>query len=95
MIVVLFVFLGNLRISLVVCATLVITPLVTFMVMNHYGIPANLMSLGGLTIAIGLMVDPTVVVVENIFLRLGHARGTGRIKVRDDCRRRQPKWVRR
>ena len=46
-IVVMFIFLGNLRISLVVCATLVITPLVTFLVMNHYGIPANLMSLGG------------------------------------------------
>ena len=71
---VLFIFLGNLRTSLVVCSTLVITPLVTFMVMNHYGMPANLMSLGGLTIAIGLMVDPTVVVVENIFQRLGHAR---------------------
>ena len=41
--------------------------------MNHLDIPANLMSLGGLTIAIGLMVDPTVVVVENIFLRLSHA----------------------
>ena len=41
--------------------------------MNYFHIPANLMSLGGLTIAIGLMVDPTVVVVENIFMRLSHA----------------------
>ena len=63
------------------CATLIITPLVTFMVMNYFGIPANLMSLGGLTIAIGLMVDPTVVVVENIFLRLSHAHGTGEPKI--------------
>ena len=77
---VLFVFLGNLRTSLVVCSTLVITPLVTFMVMNHYGMPANLMSLGGLTIALGMMVDPTVVVVENIFQRLGQARNTGESK---------------
>ena len=74
-IVVMVICLGNLRVSLVVCATLIITPLVTFMIMNHLGIPANLMSLGGLTIAIGLMVDPTVVVVENIFLRLSHAHG--------------------
>jgi cobalt-zinc-cadmium resistance protein CzcA len=74
-IVVMVICLGNLRVSLVVCATLIITPLVTFMIMNHLGIPANLMSLGGLTIAIGLMVDPTVVVVENIFLRLSHATG--------------------
>ncbi|MCG7755920.1 MAG: CusA/CzcA family heavy metal efflux RND transporter [Nitrosomonas sp.] len=74
-ILVMVVCLGNFRISLVVCATLIITPLVTFMIMNYFGIPANLMSLGGLTIAIGLMVDPTVVVVENIFLRLSHATG--------------------
>lgn len=72
-ILVMFVCLGHLRVSLVVCATLIITPLITFMIMNYFGIPANLMSLGGLTIAIGLMVDPTVVVVENIFLRLSHA----------------------
>ena len=74
-ILVMFICLGHLRVSLVVCATLIITPLVTFMIMNYLGIPANLMSLGGLTIAIGLMVDPTVVVVENIFLRLSHASG--------------------
>lgn len=80
-ILVMVVLLGNLRVSLVVCATLVITPLVTFMIMNYLGIPANLMSLGGLTIAIGLMVDPTVVVVENIFLRLSHAHGTGEPKI--------------
>lgn len=80
-IVVMVVCLGNFRVSLVVCATLVITPLVTFMIMNYLGIPANLMSLGGLTIAIGLMVDPTVVVVENIFLRLSHAHGTGESKL--------------
>jgi cobalt-zinc-cadmium resistance protein CzcA len=79
-IVVLFVFLGNLRTSLVVVSTLVITPLVTFMIMNQQGIAANLMSLGGLTIALGMMVDPTVVVVENIFQRLGQARGTGESK---------------
>lgn len=79
-VVVLFVFLGNLRTSLVVCSTLVITPLVTFLVMDQQGIPANLMSLGGLTIALGMMVDPTVVVVENIYQKLNQARGTGASK---------------
>jgi cobalt-zinc-cadmium resistance protein CzcA len=78
---VLFVFLGNLRTSLVVCSTLIATPLVTFMVMNQQGMPANLMSLGGLTIAIGMMVDPMVVVVENIFHRLGQAHNTGESKI--------------
>lgn len=75
-IVILFIFLGDVRSSLIVVATLVITPLLTFMVMNHQGISANLMSLGGLAIAIGLMVDSTVVVVENVFHRLGHAANT-------------------
>ncbi|MEB5964457.1 CusA/CzcA family heavy metal efflux RND transporter [Comamonas testosteroni] len=72
-VVVLFIFLGDVRSSLIVVATLVITPLTTFMLMNKYGISANLMSLGGLAIAIGLMVDATVVVVENVFHKLGQA----------------------
>jgi cobalt-zinc-cadmium resistance protein CzcA len=72
-VVVLFIFLGDVRSSLIVVATLVITPLTTFILMNRYGISANLMSLGGLAIAIGLMVDATVVVVENVYHRLGHA----------------------
>ncbi|MBI5861341.1 MAG: efflux RND transporter permease subunit [Rhodocyclales bacterium] len=70
-VIVLFLFLGDVRSSLTVVATLVLTPLLTFMAMNHYGISANLMSLGGLAIAIGLMVDGSVVVVENAFAHLG------------------------
>lgn len=79
-IVVLSIFLGTVRTSFVVCFTLIITPLITFLVMNYYGMPANLMSLGGLTIALGMMVDPTVVVVENIYQRLGEAKDTGKSK---------------
>ncbi|WP_374481430.1 efflux RND transporter permease subunit [Zoogloea sp.] len=81
-VVVLFLFLGDVRSSLIVVATLVLTPLLTFLAMNHYGISANLMSLGGLAIAIGLMVDGSVVVVENAFARLGHATDRGESKVR-------------
>ena len=77
---VLSIFLGTIRTSIVVCFTLIITPLVTFLVMNYFGMPANLMSLGGLTIALGMMVDPTVVVVENIYQRLGEAKDTGKSK---------------
>jgi cobalt-zinc-cadmium resistance protein CzcA len=80
-VIVLFLFLGDIRSSLVVIATLIITPLVTFMVMNKIGLSANLMSLGGLAIAIGLMVDGTVVVVENVYHRLGHASKQSRLKV--------------
>ena len=81
-VIVLFLFLGDVRSSLIVVATLVLTPLVTFMVMNRYHLSANLMSLGGLAIAIGLMVDGSVVVVENAFARLGHARsGESRARI--------------
>ncbi len=70
-VVVLFLFLGDVRSSLIVVATLILTPLLTFFAMNRLGISANLMSLGGLAIAIGLMVDGSVVVVENAFAQLG------------------------
>jgi cobalt-zinc-cadmium resistance protein CzcA len=79
--IVLFLFLGDLRSSLVVIATLVLTPLITFIVMNRIGLSANLMSLGGLAIAIGLMVDGSVVVVENAFAQLGHRKGVDRLRV--------------
>src|SRR6202044_261704 len=75
-VIILFLFLGDLRSSLIVSANLVLTPLLTFLVMNRIGLSANLMSLGGLAIAIGLMVDGSVVVVENIFARLSHAKLT-------------------
>lgn len=80
-VVVLFIFLGDVRSSLIVVATLIITPLTTFIAMNRWGISANLMSLGGLAIAIGLMVDATVV-VENVYHRLGHAQGVGVSRIR-------------
>ncbi|EGD60794.1 heavy metal efflux pump CzcA [Novosphingobium nitrogenifigens DSM 19370] len=81
-VVILFLFLGDIRSSLIVVATLILTPLLTFMCMNWLGISANLMSLGGLAIAIGLMVDGSVVVVENAFAQLGDAAGSGESKAR-------------
>ncbi len=81
-VVILFVFLGDVRSSIIVVATLVLTPLLTFFVMNRIGLSANLMSLGGLAIAIGLMVDGAVVVVENAFARLGDPSNAGKSKPR-------------
>jgi len=78
-IVVLFLYLGDLRSSLIVSANLLLTPLLTFLVMNHIGLSANLMSLGGLAIAIGLMVDGSVVVVENVFAKLSHGSEESRL----------------
>ncbi|MDR5170543.1 efflux RND transporter permease subunit [Methylobacillus sp. Pita2] len=80
-IIILFLFLGDVRSSLIVVSTLILTPLITFMAMNYYGISANLMSLGGLAIAIGLMVDGSVVVVENAFHHLGHRPGESKVRV--------------
>ncbi len=80
-VVVLVLFLGDWRSSLIVVATLVLTPLATFIVMNRYGISANLMSLGGLAIAIGLMVDGSVVVIENAYAQLGKRPGEPRTRV--------------
>jgi cobalt-zinc-cadmium resistance protein CzcA len=74
-VVILFLFLGNVRSALIVTATLIVTPLVTFIVMDQVGLTANLMSLGGLVIAIGMMVDGSVVVVENVYRLLAEHPG--------------------
>jgi cobalt-zinc-cadmium resistance protein CzcA len=84
-VIVLLIFLGDIRSSIVVVATLILTPLITFMIMNQIGLSANLMSLGGLAIAIGLMVDGTVVVVENVFHKLGHAPPEQRLAIVRDA----------
>jgi cobalt-zinc-cadmium resistance protein CzcA len=81
-VVILLLFLGDLRSSLIVSSNLLLTPLITFLIMNHLGMTANLMSLGGLAIAIGLMVDGSVVVVENVFASLSHPHhGKSRIQI--------------
>ena len=59
-------FLGNLRAAIVVALMLPLSALATFILMHSVGLSANLMSLGGLAIAIGMLVDAAVVVVENI-----------------------------
>lgn len=66
-------FLGNLRAALTVACSLPMAMLATFWLMQQYGMSANLMSLGGLAIAIGMLVDSAVVVVENIVDHLAHA----------------------
>jgi heavy metal efflux system protein len=76
-VIVLFLFLGNVRSALIVVATLVVAPLGTFIVMNQVGLTANLMSLGGLAVAIGMLVDGSVVVVENIYRHLSDRRHQG------------------
>ena len=77
----LLLFLGDWRAALIVTAALPMAALITFILMRGFGLTANLMSLGGLAIAIGLLVDGAVVVVENIVERLADPkhRGTGKL----------------
>ena len=69
-IVLLVLFLGNVRAALTVALVLPLAALITFILMRAFDMSANLMSLGGLAIAIGMLVDGAVVVVENIVQRL-------------------------
>ncbi|WP_419649730.1 efflux RND transporter permease subunit [Thiolapillus sp.] len=71
-VILLLLFLGNLRAALTVALVLPLAALVTFIMMQQFSMSANLMSLGGLAIAIGMLVDAAVVVVENIITHLAH-----------------------
>lgn len=69
-VIVLMLFLLNLRASFLVLISVPISILLALMVMAQWGVSANLMSLGGLAIAIGMMVDGSVVMMEHIFSHL-------------------------
>lgn len=70
----LYLFIGSVPSTLIVVASLPLSVLVAFLAMAVAGMSANLMSLGGLAIAIGVMVDGSVVMVENIVRRLEERR---------------------
>jgi cobalt-zinc-cadmium resistance protein CzcA len=63
---VLFMFLGNFRGAIIVALALPFTAFITFILMGWQGVTANLMSLGGLALALGMVVDASIVVTENI-----------------------------
>ncbi len=73
-VIVLLLFLGNLRSAFIVTLVLPLSVLVAFILMNYTGMSANLMSLGGLAIGIGMMVDGSIVMVENIIRHLSENR---------------------
>lgn len=76
--VMLFLFLGEFRSAIVVIVTLPLSMLIAFILMQQFGLSANLMSLAGLAIGTGMMVDGAVVMVENAFRLLAHARESGK-----------------
>lgn len=70
-VVLLLLFLGDIRAAVAVSIILPLSLAFAFVMMKYFGITANLMSLGGLAIAVGMLVDSAVVMVENSFSRLG------------------------
>ena len=75
--IVLFLFLGELRSALVVVTALPLAMLIAFIFMGEAGLSANLMSLAGLAVGIGMMVDGAVVMVENAFRVMAERRESG------------------
>ena len=73
-IIVILVFLMNLKSSLIVSSTLPLAVLMTFIMMKLFGVDANIMSLGGIAIAIGTIVDMGIVMTENIVKHLHEAK---------------------
>lgn len=73
-VVVLFLFLFNFRIAAISCTAIPLSLLAGIIVMEKSGFSLNTMTLGGLAIAIGEIVDDAVIDVENIFRRLGENR---------------------
>lgn len=68
---VLMAFLGCFRAAIIVACSMPFCALVAVIGMNHFGVSANLMSLGGIAIALGMLVDGSIVVTENIHRFLG------------------------
>ncbi len=75
--IVLFLFLGEIRSAFVVIAALPLAMLIAFICMEQAGLSANLMSLAGLAIGIGMMVDGAVVMVENSFRIMAERQAKG------------------
>lgn len=73
-----FVFLFHLRSALVAIISLPMGVLMAFIIMQQQGINANIMSLGGIAIAIGAMVDAAIVMIENAHKHLEHWQENGR-----------------
>ncbi|MDG1858791.1 MAG: CusA/CzcA family heavy metal efflux RND transporter [Emcibacteraceae bacterium] len=78
-VVVLFLFLLNLRAAGLVLLSIPLSIMMALIIMSLYGISANLMSLGGMAIAIGMMVDGSVVMMENIFRHLSRQGTDGKL----------------
>src|SRR3990167_163837 len=80
-VIVLLLLLGNFASALSVALILPFALLMSFIAMNYFGLSANLMSLGGLAIAVGILVDSAVVMVEHITAELGNPKRKNENKI--------------
>jgi cobalt-zinc-cadmium resistance protein CzcA len=90
-VVVLMLFLMNLRATFLVLISIPISIGIALTVMAWFGLSANLMSVGGIAVAIGMLVDGSVVMVENMFTHLSHHDPTHRQEVMNEVGRHDPK----
>ncbi|MHC4631796.1 MAG: efflux RND transporter permease subunit [Planctomycetota bacterium] len=74
-----FTFLGNLRNALIVVCSLPFSTLFAFILMHRNGIPGDLISFGGIAIALGMIVDATIIMVEKIQSALGSKTNTASV----------------
>lgn len=77
-IIILFLFLMNVRITLITLTAIPLSILVTAIVFRYFGFSVNVMTLGGLAVAIGELVDDAIVGVENVFKRIREWRSGGK-----------------
>lgn len=73
------VVLTHVRSSFVICATLPLSILFSFILMRVFGIPSNIMSLSGIAISIGVLIDAGIVITENAYTRLQQKFGDGKV----------------
>ena len=76
--IIIFLFLGNLRNTLIIALSIPISIVATFVLIKQFGLSINTISLGGLALGVGMIVDSSVVVIENIFRHLQENHGSNR-----------------
>lgn len=80
-VIVLFLFLSEFRSAMIVILSLPLSLLIAFLLMKQFNLSANLMSLSGLAIAVGMIVDGTIVMVENSFRKLNEDPEANRLQL--------------
>ncbi len=78
--IIILLFLGNLRNTLIIILSIPISIIATFILINAFGLTINTISLGGLALGVGMIVDASIVVLENIFRHLSENRKTDRLQ---------------